>query len=208
MKTYMLATILVLSIGALKADHMQLASEELNLEGVTIGTPHINGSGCSQGSVFTLLDKESKQLLVIFDDYLVEAYGSSRTARKNCALAIPLHLPKGISVSLVSQKIEGFNYLPDGASSVLSTESFLAGTQGEILSTRFDGALEESFEMNTALPMEVVTTTSNSESVLLRVNTSLKVKTNREGDYALAGITALGQTANSLKYQLKFAKSD
>ncbi len=210
MKVYypFLSAILLLSIGALKADLILVGDEEPSLEGVSIGTPVVNGSGCRQGTAFTILDKDTKELLLVFDDYLVEAYGSSRTARKNCSLAIPIHLPKGISVSLISQKIEGFNMIPEGASTVLSTESFFAGSQGDVLTTRFDGALEDIFEVNTALPVETTTPTSTGQDIILRVNTSLRVKTNRYGDYALAGIAAIGEKENSLKYQLKFAKCD
>lgn len=204
-----IGAILLISIGALKADLILApGEEEPSLEEVSIGTPIVNGSGCARGSAFTVLDKEKKELLVIFDDYLVEAYGSSRVARKNCALAIPIHLPKGISVSLVSQKIEGFNMIPEGASTVLSTESFFAGSQGEIVTQKFDGELDDIFEVDTALPIETATPTATGTDFILRVNTSLRVKTNRRGDYALAGIVAIGEKENSLKYSLKFTKCD
>ncbi len=199
---------IILAASVLRADNLVLVEGEgnqINLSGVTIGTPVFAGTGCAKGTVYPLLDLEKGELTVLFDDFFVEAGGSLRLARKNCALSIPIHLPEGVGVALIGERIEGFNYLPDGASTVLNTESFLAGSKGEVLSTHFEGSLEESFSVEKSTTVGDLSQTCCGQDANLRVNTSLRVKTNSYGDYALAAITRMGESSNSLVYQLQFS---
>jgi hypothetical protein len=199
-----LGVMFLISTTILNGDDLILVGDDVLLDGLNIGNATMAGSGCSQGSVGVVLDETSKDLLVVFDDYMVETWGNNRVARKNCSLSIPLELPTGVQVTLIGTRLEGFNYLPDGATSVLNSESFIPGTEGKKSTETFEGSLEEDFVVENAASIQ--SQSACGGSVNLRLNTSLRVRTNSYGDYALAGITAMGVDSASLVQKLKFTK--
>lgn len=84
---------------------------------IRIGYPGTGGTGCPQGSVSASLSPDRKTISLIFDKYVVEAgrdFGK-RTDRKNCQIALPVHIPQGMSVSVLEMDYRGFNSLPAGA---------------------------------------------------------------------------------------------
>lgn len=203
----LLTLVLLLAVGGLRGDDL-IIIEEPDLGGVVLGEIAHNGTGCDLGSVYSSLDTSTQELLIFMDDYYVEAGGDTRIARKNCSLSIPVLLPPGIQVALVTTRYEGFNILPEGASTVLNSEAFIAGTVGEQTSERFDGELDEDFvvESTSAVGDEAVSECGGA--INLRINSSLRLKTNTYGDSALAAITALGLGASPLVQKLKFTRCD
>src|SRR5690606_12661462 len=73
-------------------------------DGITLGPPGYGGTGCPGGSVSVTLSPDNTSLSLLFDRYVVEAGGSTGRSfdRKSCNLAIPVHVPQGLSVSIIS----------------------------------------------------------------------------------------------------------
>ena len=81
---------------------------------ISLGTPGYGGNGCPDQSVSATLSPDSKALSLLFDAYQVNAGGSSGHSfdRKSCNVAIPVHVPQGLSVSVLAIDYRGFNHLP------------------------------------------------------------------------------------------------
>ena len=186
---------LVLTLGV-RADHVG--------QFVEIGQPTVGGTGCPSGSVAVSLDPTTGDLSVLFDSFTVEAEGSTRIARKACSLAIPITLPAGKAVSVLQSRLEGFNVLSEGTTAILTSEYFLAGQKGNTVTERFDGELLDSFTVEETVP---VLDSSGVGEVLLRINTSLRVRSNSYGDYAASSIDAMG-VDGGLKFQLALTDLD
>ena len=65
-------------------------------DSISLGVPGYGGSGCPGGSASVTLSPDGKSLTLIFDQFIVEAGGPTgkRIDRKNCDIAIPVHVPQ------------------------------------------------------------------------------------------------------------------
>ena len=126
-----------LALGALAA------AEPASADDIALGVPGYGGSGCPAGTVSTTLSPDAKSLSLIFDQYEVSAGGSTGRSydRKSCNVAIPVHVPGGYSISVVSVDYRGFNHLPPRAASQFNVEYFFAGGRGPAFRRSFFGPL-------------------------------------------------------------------
>ncbi len=78
-------------------------------EDFTLGLPSYKNNGCPQGRVGFTLSPDSQMLSVLFDDFVVTAGGSSGVTidRKSYSFAIPIHVPQGYSVAIISMDYRG-----------------------------------------------------------------------------------------------------
>jgi hypothetical protein len=170
---------------------------------IYLGTPGYGGSGCPAGSASIGLSPDLKSLSIIFDEFIVEAGGRKRMARKSCNIAIPVHVPQGMSVSIIKVDYRGFISQARGSKSRLSTEYFFAGKRGPKLNRIFKGALEEDFTLTDNLALLAKVWSKCGKSVNLRVNTSLLSRANKFKDETLAMIDSADFKAG-LVYHLKW----
>src|SRR3954468_8775829 len=84
--------------------------------GITLGQPIMGGTGCPAGSASAVLSPDGKSLSILFDQYTVQAGGTTgqQFDRKACSVAIPVHVPQGYAVSILQIDYRGFNALPVG----------------------------------------------------------------------------------------------
>ena len=96
MKTLMISTAAVALIAAAGSAQAQ--------SGIALGEPAYGGTGCPSGSVSAALSPDNTSLSLLFDQYVVEAGQSVGRSfdRKSCNIAIPVHVPQGYSVSVMS----------------------------------------------------------------------------------------------------------
>lgn len=172
-------------------------------EGVFLGIPGYGGSGCPAGSASITLSPGQKSLSIIFDEFIVEAGGRKKIARKSCNIAIPVHVPQGLSVSIIKVDYRGFVSQAKGATTRLSTEYFFAGKKGLKLRRIFKGEQEEDFTLTDTLGLFAQVWSACGKSVNLRVNTSLLTRSNKFRDETLAMIDSADFEAG-LVYHLKW----
>jgi hypothetical protein len=100
---------------------------------ISLGQPGYGGTGCPAGTVSVTLSPDAKSLSLLFDEYQVSVGGETGRSfdRKSCNIAIPVHVPQGLSVSILKIDFRGFNHLPRSASSQFNVEYFFAGTKGQ-----------------------------------------------------------------------------
>ncbi len=153
--------------------NMALANDDLRL-----GEPGYGGSGCPAGSASATVSPDGKALSIIFDEYIVEAGGSVGKSldRKNCSIAIPVHVPQGFSVSIIDIDYRGFNSLPRGAMSRFSAEYFFAGMRGPRVQKDFRGGLDEDYIISNKLGLNATVWSKCGADVNLRINSSLMVR--------------------------------
>jgi hypothetical protein len=96
-----------------------LLSAPVFADDISLGTPGYGGSGCPVGSVSVTLSPDAKSLSLLFDQYQVAVGGTTGKSfdRKSCNIAIPVHVPQGLSVSVLKIDFRGFNHLPVSATS-------------------------------------------------------------------------------------------
>ncbi len=183
-----------------------VASMNVQADDIRLGTPGYGGNGCPGGSASVTLSPDRKSLTLIFDQYLVEAGGvNPRTARKSCNIAIPVHIPNGLSISIIAVDYRGFNSLPAGARSMFNAEYFFAGAQGPRVSRTFNGPLTQDYTIHNNLGVGAIVWSACGTSVNLRVNTSMTAISNSRLDDVLSTVDSADFRAGII-YRLQFRR--
>ena len=171
---------------------------------ISLGEPGYGGTGCPDGTVSVTLSPDQKSLSLLFDQYQLAVGGETGKSfdRKSCNIAIPVHVPQGLSVSILKIDFRGFNHLPPAATSQFNVEYFFAGTRGPSFQRQFRGPLDDDYLINNELAARAVVWSACGADVNLRTNSSMRVKTvwNKE---AMASIDSEDINA-AIVYQLQW----
>ena len=111
--------------------------------------------------------------------YAVEAGGTTGRSyeRKACNVAIPVHVPQGRSVSILTVDYRGYNHLPARASSQFNVEYFFAGGRGPAFRKSFAGPIDADYMITNELVADALVWSGCGADVNLRTNSSMKVST-------------------------------
>jgi hypothetical protein len=174
---------------------------------VRLGNPEYGGTGCPAGSAGVVIAPDAKSLSILFDQFEIEAGGSSgkQLERKTCNIAVPVHIPQGFSVSIFQIDYRGFNSLPYGAYSRFNVEYFFAGTAGPGYEKQFNGSLVDDFLIRNALEASAVVWSECGKSVILRANTAMLVRTNDQFQSTYASVDSADVTAG-LQFNLQWRR--
>jgi hypothetical protein len=146
---------------------------------IKLGQPGYGGTGCPDGSVSATLSPDQKSLSLLFDTYQAEAGGDTGKSfdRKSCNVAIPVHVPQGLSVSVLAIDYRGYNNVPKGASTDFNVEYFFAGSQGPSFKKTFKGPIDDDYLIQNQLTAQAIVWSACGADVNLRTNTSIRVTT-------------------------------
>jgi Domain of unknown function (DUF4360) len=174
---------------------------------IRLGTPKYGGTGCPGGSASAVLSPDSQSLSILFDAYVVEAGGNTGKTvdRKSCNVAIPVHVPQGLSLSIFKVDYRGFNSLPYGAYSQFGVEYFFAGARGPSYTKTFYGRLTNNYTLTNTLAASAVIWSRCGEKVILRSNSDMLVKTNVQRAQTFATVDSVDIDAG-LKYHLQWRR--
>ncbi len=174
---------------------------------IRLGYPGYGGNGCPAGSASVTMSPDQTQLSILFDQYMVEAGGSTGKTldRKSCNIAIPVTVPQGWSISLFQVDYRGFNSLPAGARSQMNAEYFFAGSRGLRYTSTFRGPQAQDYMVSDAMLAEAVVWSACGAQTNLRVNTSILVQTNARREQALATVDSADVQAG-LIYHVKWRR--
>src|SRR5436190_21050815 len=125
---------------------------------ISLGQPGYGGTGCPGGSVSATLSPDAKSLSILFDQYQVEAGGDTNKSfdRKSCNIAIPVHVPQGLSISVLAIDYRGYNNIPQGANTQFNVEYFFAGAKGPTFSKTYQGPKDEDYLIQNKLTAQSI----------------------------------------------------
>lgn len=158
-------------------------------DNITLGIPTYGGTGCPAGSASVNLSPDSSALSILFDQYVAQAGGAVGFDRKNCNIAVPVHVPQGFSVSVFAIDYRGFMGLPQGGRAQLNVNYFLAGDgQGFTTSKTFVGPLSTDYFKTDSLNLQAVVWSACGADTLLRANTTMLLRSNAHRDQAMSTV--------------------
>ncbi|MEP7239794.1 MAG: DUF4360 domain-containing protein [Devosia sp.] len=171
---------------------------------IALGTPTYGGTGCTDGTASVSLADDAKSLTILFSDFVAEAGGSTNKSfdRKICNVAIPVHVPQGISVSVLAIDYRGYNNIPTGASTQFNVEYFFAGVRGPTFTKNFTGPIDDQYLVHNDLQANAVVWSKCGADVILRTNPSIRVTTKQNKD-ALATVDSEDVSA-AIVYKLSW----
>ena len=173
---------------------------------ISLGNPGYGGTGCPDGSASVTLSDDQKSLSILFDSFVVEAGGTTGKTldRKVCNVAIPVHVPQGLSVSVLAIDYRGFNEIPAGAKSTFGVEYFFAGVRGPSFSKNFSGPVSADYTITNNLTAQALVWSACGADVILRTNPSIRVQTTQNKE-AMATVNSEDVNA-AIVYQLQWKK--
>ncbi len=168
-----------LLLGSIAALGALAMAAPASADNISLGIPGYGGSGCPSGSVSTTLSPDQRSLSLLFDEYQVSAGGSTGRGfdRKSCNVAIPVHVPHGLSVAILAVDYRGYNHLPSRAMSQFNVEYFFAGGRGPSYRKSFYGQLDSDYTITNELVAESLVWSGCGADVNLRTNSSMRLST-------------------------------
>lgn len=194
LKTILSASILAMTVSAYAQDD------------ISLGVPGYGGNGCPAGTASVTLSPDAKQLSIIFDQFIAEAGPSvgKTLDRKSCNIAIPVHIPSGFSVSVISVDYRGYAALPRGATGQIRAEYFFAGMRGPIFTKNLAGLYNTDYIFSNTLGVAANVWSPCGVDTNLRVNASTNVM-NRTYEDALVTVDSADVSAG-IVYQLQWRR--
>lgn len=164
-----------------------------------LGTPRYGGTGCPGGTASATLSGTT--LTVRYSAYRVRAGGDTgkRFDRKACSLSIPVSVPAGKQLAIVSAEYRGDGRLPAGATARFRAEYFFAGQTGPVASRNISGPATGAFTLRT--PGKSLVRSRCGADVILRTNSSLNV--NSTGKAATLSIRSQ-EVKNAVSFKLQW----
>lgn len=198
---------MLMSIKKLVSVSLLVASLSALADDIQLGQPAYGGNGCPNGTASVALSPDSKSLSIIFDQFLTEAGpGSGKTIdRKSCNIAVPVHVPQGLSISVLAVDYRGFVSLPSLAQATLTAEYFFAGMMGPRFSRQFAGRTEQDYLFNNTLGVQAMVWSPCGADVNLRVNASMMVRNSNRVTDAIATVDSADISAG-IVYQLQWKR--
>lgn len=146
---------------------------------IALGNPSYGGTGCPDGSASVSLSDDQKSLSILFDQFVAQAGGSTNLSmdRKVCNVAIPVHVPQGISVSVLAIDYRGFYDVPVGGKATFGVEYFFAGVKGPSFQKVFAGPASSDYTITNKLQANALVWSACGADVILRTNPSIRVQT-------------------------------
>ena len=163
MKT--LATVIAAATLALAANTASAA----NNNSVYFQAPAIAGSGCPAGTTDFAITPDGQTLTILFDSYTADP------GNLTCNVAVPVHVPNGYQVSLMTADYRGF---VEGTAE-LRRSYFFAGATGPSLVTPLSSGGGKEYTQRDNLVTMSESFAKCGQDVNLRINSRIRTKNSR-----------------------------
>jgi hypothetical protein len=137
-----------------------------------------NGSGCPRGTADVTMAPDNKAFTVTYSQFTAQVGPGTKPTdfRKNCQLALNMHVPQGYTFAIAGADYRGFAHLERGASALESANYYF---QGEPQSTRiqhnFNGPADSDWLRSDNVGISSLSFLRCGEKRYLNINTELRV---------------------------------
>ncbi len=161
-------TLTVLASALVTAALSQSISAAPSNNSVYFQAPAIAGSGCPAGTTDFAITPDGQTLTILFDAF------SADPGNVTCNIAVPVHVPNGFQVSLMTADYRGF---VEG-SAELRRSYFFAGATGPSLVTPLSSSGGKEYTQRDNLVTMSESFAKCGQDVNLRINSRIRTKTN------------------------------
>ncbi|TMQ94750.1 DUF4360 domain-containing protein [Actinomadura soli] len=179
-------------------------------EKITIDVLTVNGSGCPAGTTAVAPASDNTGFTVTYSDYLAQAGGDSNPTafRKNCQLALRVHVPQGFTYAVAGADYRGFAHLEEGATGLQRASYYHQGlSQTSQSSHTLKGSYSDNWQFSDRTDVAELVWKPCGEDRNFNVNTELRVMKGSSKD---TSFMAFDSTDGSVKttYHLSWKKCE
>lgn len=145
---------------------------------ITVDLVSVNGSGCPPGSAGISVLPDNTGFRVTYREFLARAGGSSDPVdfRKNCQLAVLVHVPQGFTFAVGSAEYRGRARLESGASALQRTNYYFQGSaSNNYVDHSFTGPFFDTWSTYDVTPITELVYAPCGVFRNLNINTELRV---------------------------------
>ena len=145
---------------------------------MSIGVVTANGSGCPAGTAEVAVSPDNTRFTVTYSEYnaLVGVGAKPLDFRKNCQIALDVHVPHGFTYAIARADYRGFAHLEKGASGYQAANYYF---QGESPTARarhdFHGYRDGYWQTTDEVGIASLSFRPCGETAYLNINTELRV---------------------------------
>ncbi len=161
-----------------------LPTQDVVASKIIFGAIDIQGEGCSAA---TTSAPDDSAVSVLFDQFSVTVRGSSRKSSdlKRCQITVPIQVPEGLSVSILTSDYRGFFNIPANSQvelrSSYSIQDALGVQNGSSLDKVVSGPFSDAYIFS--IPEQPVPSRCGG-NMTLRLDTSLSLQSRKDEAFA------------------------
>ncbi|WP_131739023.1 DUF4360 domain-containing protein [Actinomadura roseirufa] len=174
--------------------------------GVTIEIATVNGSGCPAGSAAVAVSDDKEAFTVTYSKYTAQAGGDSAStdSRKNCQIAMKVHVPQGFTYAINSTDYRGFANLEPGSTGTQKASYYFQGDPRTTShSHALRGELIDNWQFTDTIDIAALVYKPCGEERNFNINTELRVT--KGTDASKVSFLAMDSTDGSIKTTYHFA---
>lgn len=144
---------------------------------INIDLVNLNGSGCPAGSTAVTMSPDNSAVTVTYSQYLAQVGAGTKASdgRKNCQLAVQVHVPQGFTYAIAKTDNRGYMDLKKGASATEKTSYYFQGmSQGAAAQRTWNGPFDDNWQTTDEVPVTAMVFHPCGEQRYLMVNTELR----------------------------------
>jgi len=149
---------------------------------VFLGNPIVSGN-CANAGVQTLINPDRQTVSILFNDWTAstDIWNGVYYKRAKCTVRLPVHVPNGIQVSLITYDYRGYAYVPS-AKAILQTKYFWAGRFGKSVRRTLRANYDRDFTFRDTLGIGSIVWSRCGGTATLGSNSSAKAYASRNAD--------------------------
>jgi hypothetical protein len=174
---------------------------------ITITVATVNGSGCRPGSAAVAIAPDNTAFTVTYSEYLAQAGAGSRPtdSRKNCQIALNVHVPQGFTYAIAKADYRGYASLATGAKGLEQASYYFQGqTETARKSHTFTGPSDTNWQASDETDVESLVYAPCGEERYFNINTELRVDA-KSADPRTTSYMAMDSTDGSINTLYHFA---
>ncbi|HHL19599.1 MAG TPA: DUF4360 domain-containing protein [Thiothrix sp.] len=164
------------------------------------------GKGCPSGTLDYTITEDGKTLTILFDEYAAELDNLPRRSTKQvaCNLALNIHVPSGLAVTLINAEYDGYLDLPWESTAKLMRKYFFSNSNRVRKSTKWKGAISNGYNVKDNLAAFTRNWSNCGEDTILNAHTRMVVKA-PANTYAIGVVDSLN-IGGKVVFHLQYGK--
>ncbi|MET9603385.1 DUF4360 domain-containing protein [Streptomyces sp. NPDC006459] len=174
---------------------------------VSVEVVNMNGSGCPAGTTAVAVAPDNTAFTVTYSQYTAQSGRDSNPTdfRKNCQIALNVHIPQGYTYAIARADYRGFAHLERGATALQRANYYFAGMSGNTaVDHRLSGPMNNNWQHSDNAAAESLVYAPCGADRLLNINTELRVKSN-SADPSATSFISMDSTDGSVNTLYHFA---